>query len=289
MSKLQRPTVPTSEQHVERVASLYTHINDLRDTLGQRLESTIDYHLGTRYATEALGDKLAGLGVDSSWHLLDLCSGWGGPTHYVASRFGCVIVGVDITQRSVELAQQLTKESEVAHLISFRQGNALSLPIGEGEVDLVWSQDALCHIPHRRRALAECFRVLRPGGYLVFTDWLRTAYITKGELRAFSAAFAFPGLETVKSYQKMLASVGFEVQSAEGVGREYTHAAEALTVARGAPTFIQRTSGRDDENVRKIIEAHGLQAHLDRLEREKMDLYFAQGKLELGRFICQRH
>lgn len=279
---------PNVGDYVSRAAALYAHINDLRDVLGQNLEQAPHYHLGLTYATEALAGKLQALGVDSSWRLLDLCCGWGGPTRYLASRFGCRITGIDLTERSVELAQALSEGTDVDSLVSFRMGNALDLPLADDAVDLVWSQDALCHVPERHRAIAECFRVLRPGGYLVFTDWLQTEYITPSELQAFSAAWSFPSLETQAGYKEKLTAAGFEVLSSEGVGREYAQAGDALAVARGGPTFIQRTAARDEENVRKVLTAFSRQAHLDRLEREKMDLYFAQGKLELGRFVCQK-
>ncbi len=278
----------STSEYVARAADLYTHINDLRDALGQKLEQPPHYHLGLQYATEALGDKLQAVGVDASWRLLDLCSGWGGPTRYLASRFGCQITGVDITQRSVDLARSLSEGSDVASLVSFRQGSALDIPLGARDVDLVWSQDALCHVPERHRAIEECFRVLRPGGYLVFTDWLKTDHITTSELEAFATAWSFPTLETMAGYEKMLATTGFDVVSAEGVGREYAAAGETFVLGRGGPSFIQRTASRDDDNVRQVVEAFGHQAHLDRLEREKMDIYFAMGKLELGRFVCRK-
>jgi len=34
------------------------------------------------------------------------------------------------------------------------------------------------------------------------------------------------------------------------------------------------------------VEAHGRKVHLERLEREKMDIHFAQRKMALGRFVC---
>jgi len=275
-----------ASEQVARAASLYTHINDLRSAQSNQQQVAIHYHLGLQYATEALADKLAGLGVDSSWRLLDLCCGWGGPTRYVAERFGCRITGIDITQRSIDLAREGAKGTDVEPLIEFRQGDALDLPLGAGEVDLVWSQDAFCHIPDRRRLLSECSRVLRAGGYLAFTDWLRGEFITPEELRAYCAAWSFPTLETLDSYRPLLAEAGFEVVSCEEVGREYANAGEAASLGRGGPTFIQRTAARDKDSVAKFVGTFGAQAHLDRLEREKMDIYFAQGKMELGRFIC---
>lgn len=44
-----------------------------------------------------------------------------------------------------------------------------ALPFGEGRFDLVVHSDTLEHVPNPTHALAECRRVLRPGGVLAFT------------------------------------------------------------------------------------------------------------------------
>jgi SAM-dependent methyltransferase len=44
-----------------------------------------------------------------------------------------------------------------------------SLPLGHGEVDLVWCSEVLEHIPDVGHALLECRRVLRRGGRLLLT------------------------------------------------------------------------------------------------------------------------
>ncbi len=280
--------IETTDDRVRQAASLYTHINSLRDAQGQAVQAAVHYHLGFQYATEALADKLAGLGVDSSWRLLDVCCGWGGPTRYLAERFACQITGVDITERSIELAKELTKGLEFESLLTFRQGNALDLPIDDGAADLVWSEDAFCHVPDHERLLAQCFRVLRPGGYLVFTDWLEGEWITPEELRTFCTTWSFPNIETLESYRSLLLHAGFEIIACEEVGREYAAGGEALVIGRGGPSFVQRTAARDAAKTRQIAETFGRQAVLDLLEREKMDIYFAQGKMDLGRFVCRK-
>jgi ubiquinone/menaquinone biosynthesis C-methylase UbiE len=272
-------------EQVSCVAGLYTHINDLLDEQG-RIQGFVHYHLGFQYATEKLADKLEGLGVDASWRVLDVCCGWGVPTRYVAGRFGCRVTGVDVTQRSIEFARKATAGTDVEPLVDFHQGSALDLPVETGAFDLVWSQDGFCHVPDRPRVLAECFRVLRPGGYLVFTDWMRGEFITREELRAFCDAWSFPGLETPDSYPPLLTTAGFEIVSVEEVGREYAVAGDSQAGSLGLPSFIQRIGSGDAAEIASYVERYGLQAHLERLEREKMDIHFAQGKMALGRFVC---
>lgn len=273
---------------VLQAAGLYTHINDRLDAEGGQVQGEVHYHLGFDYATKALADKLSDLQVDTSWKLLDLCCGWGVPTRYIAGRFGCNILAVDITQRSIDFAKQVTTGTEVEPLIFFQQGSALDVPVENGSLDLVWSQDGFCHVPDRQRLFAECFRSLREGGYLVFSDWMRGAYITDQEFETYCDAWSFPTLETAESYPELLRGAGFEVISQEEVGREYAAAGEAVFVEMGGGSFIQRAAQRDPDQISKSIESYGLESHLLQLEREKMDVYFAQGKMALGRFVCRK-
>jgi len=128
--------------------------------------------------------------------------------------------------------------------------------------------------------------VLRPGGHLVFSDWMCGEFITPSELDAFRTAWSFPELETPDSYSSRLTEAGFEILSQEEVGREYAAAGETEFLNLGATSFIQRTAAMDAEAVAKRVETFGLEVHLKQLEREKMDIYFAQGKMALGRFVC---
>jgi ubiquinone/menaquinone biosynthesis C-methylase UbiE len=287
MTEKQRQSNPSESEHVSRAAELYTHINDVLDGEGQ-IQGFVHYHLGFQYATEQLADKLEGLGVNSSWHVLDLCCGWGVPTRYVAGRLGCRITGVDIAQRSIDFAKKVTEGTDVEPLITYKQGSALELPIESRAVDLVWSQDGFCHVPNRPRLLAECFRVLRPGGYLVFTDWLRGEFITPDEFSAFCKEWSFPDVETSESYPKLLTAAGFEIVSEEKVGREYAVAGDTVAIEMGLTSLVQRAGGRDAAKIEQYIATYGKDAHIAALEREKMDIHFAQGKMELGRFVCRK-
>jgi len=287
MGDKQKQSNLSESEQVSRAAGLYTHINDVLDAEGQ-YHAFIHYHLGFQYATEQLADKLEGLGVDSSWHVLDLCCGWGVPTRYVAGRLGCRITGVDITQRSIDFAKKVTEGSEVEPLITYKQGSALDIPIEDRAVDVVWGQDGFCHVPNRPLLLSECFRVLRPGGHLVFTDWMRGDFITQEEYDAFCKAWSFPGVETSESYPNLLTAAGFEIVSQEKVGREYAVAGDTEAIEKGLTSLVQRAGGRDAAKIAQYIEAYGKDAHIAALDREKMDIHFAQGKMELGRFVCRK-
>jgi hypothetical protein len=67
----------------------------------------------------------------------------------------------------VELAARLHPE------VTFKVGNAENLPFADGSFDAVGSNFGMHDFPHPETALAEAFRVLRPGGRIAFTVWAR--------------------------------------------------------------------------------------------------------------------
>src|SRR5438270_6364375 len=75
------------------------------------------------------------------------------------------VVGVDISTGMIEKARRTAAERGLAESrIAFRQMDAEALDLPDASFDVVMSAFALGHIPRPERAVAEMFRVLRPGG-----------------------------------------------------------------------------------------------------------------------------
>lgn len=82
-------------------------------------------------------------------------------------RPGGEVVGLDVQSGMIEqLRRRAAKEASlVAHL-----GNAEAMPFARASFDVVYLAMVLGEIPDRAAALAECFRVLKPGGRLSITE-----------------------------------------------------------------------------------------------------------------------
>jgi ubiquinone/menaquinone biosynthesis C-methylase UbiE len=78
------------------------------------------------------------------------------------------LTGVDLSPAMVDIARGraagLGREAELT------VGNAESLGFGDDTFDTVVCTISLCNIPDDRAAIAEMYRVLRPGGRLVLVD-----------------------------------------------------------------------------------------------------------------------
>jgi len=126
-----------------------------------------EFHSGQRNATVRLA-QLAG--IEGSERVLDVGCGIGGPSRYLASRFGCHVVGLDLTPEFIATAEMLTRRTGLADRATYRQGNALEMPFADASFDLVWSQNAAMNIADRERLYGEMRRVLRPSGRLAIQD-----------------------------------------------------------------------------------------------------------------------
>ena len=78
------------------------------------------------------------------------------------------ITGLDISKSFVEIAQK--NAAAVGVDVNFRQGNASGMPFGKNSFDFTFCQAAFKNFSEPVQAIAEMYRVLRPGGISVIAD-----------------------------------------------------------------------------------------------------------------------
>ena len=126
-----------------------------------------EFHGGRRPATVRLAELVGFVGSE---RVLDVGSGLGGPSRYLAWRYGCRVSGVDLTAEFVRVAEMLTRLTGFVGRVDYRQGDALDLPFESESFDVVWSQNAAMNIADRDRLYREMRRVLKPGGKLALQE-----------------------------------------------------------------------------------------------------------------------
>ncbi|MGA3100375.1 MAG: metalloregulator ArsR/SmtB family transcription factor [Terracidiphilus sp.] len=151
--------------------------------------------------TRAFFDSVAGrLGKDyvpgKSWKSLaeallrlmpplvvaDLGAGEGASALLLAQRAKKVIA-VDSSARMIEVGREQALRHGVKN-VDYRLGDMEEIPIGDGEVDLVFFSQSLHHALHPVRALAEAARILTAGGRIVILDLVRHRFEEARELYA---------------------------------------------------------------------------------------------------------
>jgi SAM-dependent methyltransferase len=153
---------------LERIlAALAEAGKDLDQLTIEDLAPVDEFHSRRRLATQELASMLAPSATDN---VIDIGSGLGGPSRYVATTYGCRVNGIDLTPEFVETAKALTARVGLADLVDFRIGSALDLPFPHATFACAWSQNVAMNIADRPRYYAEAHRVLRPGGRLAIQD-----------------------------------------------------------------------------------------------------------------------
>ncbi len=114
--------------------------------------------------------------------IADLGAGEGAFSLLLAQRAKKVIA-VDTSARMVEVGRQQAKQQGVKN-VEYRLGDMEEVPIEDGSVDLVFFSQSLHHALHPERAVAEAWRILRPGGRIAVLDLAKHRFEEARELYA---------------------------------------------------------------------------------------------------------
>ena len=128
------------------------------------------YHPGGLALTERLGQYLE---LRPGVRALDVASGRGTSALFLAEKFGCEVVGTDLSAEMTRLATHSAEEAGLSNLVTFQHGDAERLPFEDALFDAVICECAFCTFPDKLTASREFMRVLRPGGMIGLSDLTR--------------------------------------------------------------------------------------------------------------------
>ena len=135
--------------------------------------------------TYDLLNRLLSFGADVRWRralvsclpregsrVLDLACGTGDVTLEAASaRPGVRLFGADFSLPMLRRAREKTAGRGVSDRVSLQNASAEDLPYGPGVFDAVTVAFGIRNVVRRERAVAELFRVLKPGGSALLLDF----------------------------------------------------------------------------------------------------------------------
>jgi ubiquinone/menaquinone biosynthesis C-methylase UbiE len=233
-----------------------------------------EFHIGGRAATESFFEKV---GITPDDHLLDVGCGLGGTSRYVASRYGCRVTGIDLTQEYIETGSELCSWVGLDDQITLEQGNATELTYSEGVFDKAYMLHVGMNIADKQVLTSELHRVLKPGGILAIYDVMRVGH---GDL-LFPVPWATTEKESAVSspeeYRKALRAAGFKVtveQNRHDFAMEFFAKLQAATageevtpplglhvlMGETAPTKVENMIANISENLVAPVEIVSVKA-----------------------------
>jgi SAM-dependent methyltransferase len=170
-----KPAAASVERHYTR-SNLENTILTALQNAGKNIEQlTVDdlapvdeMHTLGREATANIASLL---NIQPNFHVLDVGAGIGGPSRYLASKYGCHVTGLDLVEEYCHVADSLAKRVKLDNLLTYRQGDATEMPFDDRTFDVVWTQHASMNIADKKKLYSEMHRVLKPsGGKLAIYD-----------------------------------------------------------------------------------------------------------------------
>ncbi len=135
-------------------------------------EVGITKHIGGVEATEALIELCH---IDRGKFILDIGCGAGVTPCFIAEKYGCRVVGVDILEAMIMRSRERAKREGVVDRIEFGVANAQDLPFEDDLFDAVITESVTAFPEDKQKAVGEYVRVTKPGGYVGLSEstWLK--------------------------------------------------------------------------------------------------------------------
>jgi sarcosine/dimethylglycine N-methyltransferase len=198
------------------------------------------------FMSERIRDRLAAPGA----RLMDLGAGYGGAARWLAGRYGCRVLALNLSETENARNREMSRAAGVDHLIEVVDGSFEQVPVENGAFDAAWSQDAILHSGRRDQVMNEVDRVLKPGGELIFTDPMQADDCPDGVLQPVLDRIHLESLGSFAFYREQARRLGWEeVEIVDMTGQMVTHYGRVAAVLRAerealagkvSDTYIER-------------------------------------------------
>jgi len=222
-----------------------------------------DLHIGCydetsdiRQASDITVDRMAKMipGLGKGTKILDVGAGYGGAMRRIVEAYGAIATCLNISETQNDINRTRNRKQGFEDRIDVVHGSFEDIPEADASHDVVWSMDAILHAGNRGQVLEEVQRVLRPGGYFIFTDPMQADHVRPGDpdLAPVYERLELKDLGSMKFYRETAERLGFEVVAQE----EMTHQLR---------THYSRVREELIANHDRLTSAGASSAYLDRM------------------------
>jgi ubiquinone/menaquinone biosynthesis C-methylase UbiE len=129
-------------------------------------------HFGGLRVTEQLARMCH---VDQDSYVLEVGCGTGFTACFLAEKFGCRVMGIDLSPGMVEWSQKRAVRKGLQQRCQFRVADAQQLPFEDATFDAMLCESVTAFVPDKHKALSEYRRVVKPGGYVGLNEgtWVK--------------------------------------------------------------------------------------------------------------------
>lgn len=214
------------------------------------------------------------LPVKKDSYVLDLGSGHGGISHEVAQRFGCKVMGCNISPQQNKMNLEEAEKLGVGELVDVTLANFNEgLPEEwTGKFTHIVSCEVLCHAASKPTLFAQLRKVLKPGGAFIFTDIMGADGANEKALKDFTDRNATTAMARPSEYLVLLKETGFLQGSFLDFSPHLVHYFQSMVDQINTHRDAMMAEGCSEAYLAKWMDSL-----TSRVETQKNDKIFAWG------------
>ena len=151
--------------------------------------------------------------ITSKDKILDAGCGVGGSALWLAENIGANVIGLNIHQGQLNIAEELAKKSCKGDLVEFVKGDYTATPFPDQSFDVIWALQSVSHAEDTMEFLKEAKRLLKKDGRIILSE----AFIgkenlstkEKKQLNKFLKGWSLPSLISPSKFESYLKNNSF--------------------------------------------------------------------------------
>lgn len=229
---------------------------DIFDFMAKYVGLTV-IHPGGLKVTKQLADSLQ---INPKTKVIDIACGKGSTALYLAEKYGCEVVGIDISEELIQVAKVLSKKKGLEDKVKFQIADAMDLPFSDNQFDIAISQAMLVLVEDKVKTIREAYRVIKKGGK---AGWLELSWrkeIDQDFLEKVShvlCAYCMTNVSTYEGWKETFEKAGIHnlvLKKGENVNGNYFDTLKDEGIINTVKIMFNSIKNREIRNRIKIMD-----------------------------------
>ena len=228
---------------------------DHQDEYYDNMITMLELIWGEGYMTPGGPDNVEKMfnGIETAGkRILDIGCGLGGQAFEMANTFGADVVGIDLEAPIIKRATEAATKMGLQDRCKFRIVEAGALDFPDQSFDIVTSSGAITQVSDKANIFGECYRVLKPGGYLTIYDWTKSEKPLSEDMfywfKMEGLTFALETLEEYKVHLKKIGYIDVTIKDASDWYRNQARREYELMKGRLYPRMVELLGQKDADH-----------------------------------------